>query len=299
MVHTAVGYARQRNRLATFACTTSIGPGATNMVTGAALATINRIPVLLLPGDVFSSRAPDPVLQQLEVPWAGDVSVNDVFRPVSRYFDRIMRPEQIVPAAELIGAAKRPLIVAGGGVIYSGATEALRKWVDATGIPVAETQAGKGALPFDHPLALGAIGVTGTTAANHIARETDLAIGIGTRWTDFTTASKTAFQDPKVRFINVNVAEFDAQKHAGLALVGDARATIAVLAGWSYVVEPSYREKVAHLAREWSKEVDRLYSLGHTPLPAQSEVIGAMNEVAGPRGVVVCAAGSMPGDLHN
>ncbi len=188
--------------------------------------------------------------------------------------------------------------MAGGGVIYSGATEALRKWVDATGIPVAETQAGKGALPFDHPLALGAIGVTGTTAANHIARETDLAIGIGTRWTDFTTASKTAFQDPKVRFINVNVAEFDAQKHAGLALVGDARATIAALAGWSYVVEPSYREKVAHLAREWSKEVDRLYSLGHTPLPAQSEVIGAVNEVAGARDVVVCAAGSMPGDLH-
>ncbi|MDP9251500.1 MAG: 3D-(3,5/4)-trihydroxycyclohexane-1,2-dione acylhydrolase (decyclizing) [Chloroflexota bacterium] len=355
MVHAALGYAKMRDRLATFACTTSIGPGATNMVTGAALATINRLPVLLLPGDVFSTRAPDPVLQQLEVPWAGDVSVNDVFRPVSRYFDRIMRPEQIIPAAlaamrvlvspadtgavtlalpqdvqaeafevpddfvakrtwhierrvpepaaivraaELLGAAKRPVIVAGGGVIYSGATEALRKWVDATGIPVAETQAGKGALRFDHPLALGAIGVTGTSATNRIAREADLVIGIGTRWTDFTTASKTAFQDANVRFINVNVAEFDAQKHAGHAVVGDARAAIDALAGWSYTVEPSYREKVGRLVREWSKEVDRLYSLGHTPLPAQSEVIGAVNEAAGEHDVVVCAAGSLPGDLH-
>jgi 3D-(3,5/4)-trihydroxycyclohexane-1,2-dione acylhydrolase (decyclizing) len=355
MVHAASGYAKMRDRLATFACTTSIGPGATNMVTGAAVATVNRLPVLLLPGDVFASRAPDPVLQQLEVPWAGDVSVNDVFRPVSRYFDRIVRPEQIVPAAlaamrvlvspadtgavtlalpqdvqaeafevpedflirrswhierrlpeaagivraaELIGVAKRPLIVAGGGVIYSGATEWLRRWVDATGIPVAETQAGKGALPFDHPLALGGIGVTGTSAANRIAREADLVIGIGTRWTDFTTASKSLFQDPKVRFINVNVAEFDARKHAGLALVGDARATIEALAGWSYTVEPAYRQKVERLTREWSAEVDRLYGLGHGPPPAQSEVIGAVNEIAGPRDVVVCAAGSLPGDLH-
>ena len=355
MVHAAHGYAKMRDRLATFACTTSIGPGATNMVTGAAAATVNRIPVLLLPGDVFASRAPDPVLQQLEVPWAGDVSVNDVFRPVSRYFDRILRPEQIVPAAlaamrvltspsdtgavtialpqdvqaeafdvpddflarrtwhierrvpeaaalvraaERIGTARRPLIVAGGGVIYSGAAESLRTWVDATGIPVAETQAGKGALPFDHPLALGALGVTGTSTANRVAREADLVIGIGTRWTDFTTASKTAFQDRDVRFINVNVAELDAQKHAGLALVGDARAAIDALAGWSYTVEPAYREKVGRLVREWSKEVDRLYSLGHAPLPAQSEVIGAVNDAAGPRDVVVCAAGSLPGDLH-
>jgi 3D-(3,5/4)-trihydroxycyclohexane-1,2-dione acylhydrolase (decyclizing) len=355
MVHAACGYAKMRDRLATFACTTSIGPGATNMVTGAALATVNRLPVLLLPGDVFSTRASDPVLQQLEVPWAGDISVNDVFRPVSRYFDRITRPQQIVPAAlaamrvlvspadtgavtlalpqdvqaeafevpddflvkrtwhierrlpegaavaraaTLIGLAKRPLIVAGGGVSYSGATDALRKWVDATGIPVAETQAGKGALPFDHPLALGAIGVTGTSAANRVAREADLVIGIGTRWTDFTTASQTAFQDPNVRFVNVNVAEFDAQKHAGLALVGDARATIDALAGRSYSVDHAYREKVERLVREWSAEVDRLYSLGHAPLPAQSEVIGAVNEAVGPRDVVVCAAGSLPGDLH-
>jgi 3D-(3,5/4)-trihydroxycyclohexane-1,2-dione acylhydrolase (decyclizing) len=355
MVHAAAGYAKMRDRLSTFACTTSIGPGATNMVTGAAAATVNRIPVLLLPGDVFASRTPDPVLQQLEVPWAGDTSVNDVFRPVSRYFDRIARPEQVIAAAlaamrvltsaadtgavtlalpqdvqaeafdvpedflakrvwhierrspeaagvarafELISAAKRPLIVAGGGVIYSGATQSLRKWVDASGIPVAETQAGKGALPFDHPLALGAIGVTGTLAANRIADEADLVIGIGTRWTDFTTASKSAFQDPGVRFININVAEFDAQKHAGLPLVGDARAAIEALAGRTYTVEPKYRETAARLAREWAAEVERLYALGHAPLPAQSEIIGAVNEVAGPRDVVVCAAGSMPGDLH-
>ena len=355
MVHAATGYAKMRDRLATFACTTSIGPGATNMVTGAAAATVNRLPVLLLPGDGFASRAPDPVLQQLEVPWAGDVSVNDVFRPVSRYFDRIVRPEQILPAAlaamrvltspadtgavtlalpqdvqaealdvpdefldkriwhierrlpeaaaivraaELIGVAKRPLIIAGGGVVYSGATEALRAWVDATGIPVGETQAGKGALPFDHPLALGGVGATGTLAANRIAREADLVIGIGTRWTDFTTASKSLFQDPSVRFININVAEFDAQKHAGLALTGDARATIEALAGWSYTVEPAHRASVERLVREWSAEVDRLYALGHAPLPAQSEVIGAVNETAGPRDVVVCAAGSIPGDLH-
>src|SRR5204863_120871 len=202
-------------------------------------ATINRIPVLLLPGDVFASRGPDPVLQQLEVPWAGDVSVNDVFRPVSRYFDRILRPEQIVPAAL---AAMRVL----------------------------------------------------TSSADTGA----VTIGIGTRWTDFTTASKTAFQDRGVRFINLNVAEFDAHKQSGLALVGDARATIAALAGWSYAAPSSYREKVERLVREWSAEVERLYSLGHGPLPAQSEVIGAVNEAAGARDVVVCAAGSLPGDLH-
>src|SRR5437879_1973523 len=275
MVHTAVGFARMKNRLATLACTTSIGPGATNLVTGAALATVNRLPVLLLPGDVFASRRPDPVLQQLEVPWRGDVSVNDSLQPVSRYFDRIERPEQLVPAAlsamrvlvnqaetgavtlafpqdvqaeaydfpdeflqrrvwhiprplpeakalskaaELIRAARRPLIVAGGGVIYSEATDALRALVEQTGIPVGETQAGKGSLPYDHPSALGAIGVTGSFAANRMAAQADLVIGVGTRWSDFTTASKTAFREAGVRFVNVNIADFDAHKHAGLAL---------------------------------------------------------------------------------
>jgi 3D-(3,5/4)-trihydroxycyclohexane-1,2-dione acylhydrolase (decyclizing) len=357
MVHAAAAYARMKDRLGALVCTTSIGPGATNMVTGAALATVNRLPVLLLPGDVFASRRPDPVLQQLEVPSAGDVSVNECFRPVSRYFDRLWRPEQVVPAAQQamrvlvsqaetgavtlafpqdvqaeaadypeeffrkrvwhvprpspdetalaeairrIRGARRPLIVAGGGVIYSGATDALRRLCERTGIPVGETQAGKGSLPYDHPSSLGAIGVTGTFAANRVAAEADLVIGIGTRWTDFTTASKTAFRASDVRFVNVNVAEFDAVKHAGLALVGDARVTLErfadLLDGWA--VDDAYREEIARLNREWNEEVERLYTLGHGPLPAQSEVIGAVNGVSDPKDVVVCAAGSMPGDLH-
>jgi 3D-(3,5/4)-trihydroxycyclohexane-1,2-dione acylhydrolase (decyclizing) len=357
MVHVASGYARMRNRLGTLVCTSSIGPGATNMVTGAALATVNRLPVLLLPGDVFASRRPDPVLQQLEDPTAGDVSVNDCFRPVSRYFDRIWRPEQVVPAAlqamrvlvnqaetgavtlafpqdvqteacevpaefvekrvwhvprplpdeaalaeaaARIRAARRPLIVAGGGVIYSETTAALSRFCEQTGIPVGETQAGKGSLPYDHLSALGAIGVTGTFAANRVAAEADLVIGIGTRWSDFTTASKTAFRHPEVRFVNVNVADFDAAKHGGLALVGDARATLErlgeLLEGFS--VEDEYRREAARLNAEWDAEVERLYGLGHGPLPAQSEVIGAVNSVSAPSDVVVCAAGAMPGDLH-
>lgn len=355
MVHAAVAYARMRDRLQIFACTSSVGPGATNMLTGAALATVNRLPVLLLPGDIFASRRPDPVLQQLEMPTRGDVSVNDAFQPLSRYWDRITRPEQIVPAAlaamrvltspaetgavtlslpqdvqteafdvpeeflakrvwhierrlpdpaalerarELLARAKRPLIVAGGGVIYSGASAALAMWAQASGIPVAETQAGKGALRYDHPSAAGAIGVTGAAAANALAKDADLVIGIGTRWSDFTTASKSLFQAPGVRFINVNVAEFDAQKQAGQALVGDARATIAALATTPYRVADAYRAEVQRRAGEWDREVERLYTLGHTPLPAQSEVIGAVNALSEPQDVVVCAAGSIPGDLH-
>jgi 3D-(3,5/4)-trihydroxycyclohexane-1,2-dione acylhydrolase (decyclizing) len=357
MVHTAAAYARHKNRLSTFACTTSIGPGATNMVTGAALATINRLPVLLLPGDIFASRAPDPVLQQLEAPQDGTLSVNDCFRPVCRYWDRIDRPEQIIPAAlaamrvltsgsetgavtlslpqdvqaeaydypeeffekriwriprplpdtaeleraaALIREARRPMIVAGGGVIYSEATTALRGLAEATGIPVGETQAGKGSLPYDHPCSLGAVGVTGTLGANRAAREADVVIGVGTRWTDFTTASKTAFQNPQVRFVNVNVADFDAIKQAGVALVGDARATLEVLSKTltGYGVEREYREQSERLNGEWDREVERLYTLGHGPLPAQSEVIGAVNTFSEPSDVVVCAAGSMPGDLH-
>jgi 3D-(3,5/4)-trihydroxycyclohexane-1,2-dione acylhydrolase (decyclizing) len=357
MVHTATAYARQKDRLQTFACTSSIGPGATNMVTGAALATINRLPVLLLPGDVFASRGPDPVLQQLEAPHDGDLSVNDCFRPVSRYFDRVNRPEQIIPAAlsamrvltnpaetgavtlalpqdvqaeaydypeeffekrvwrvgrpvpelelmeraaDLIRSSRRPMIVSGGGTIYSGATEALRRFVERTGIPVGETQAGKGSMPYDHPLALGAVGATGTFAANRAARDADVVIGVGTRWTDFTTASKTAFQNPNVRFVNVNVADLDAVKHAGVGLVGDARATLealdAELAG--YEVEAAYREESGKANAEWDAEVGRLYSLEHEPLPAQSAVIGTVNSFSEPEDVVVCAAGSMPGDLH-
>jgi 3D-(3,5/4)-trihydroxycyclohexane-1,2-dione acylhydrolase (decyclizing) len=357
MVHTAAAFARMRNRLAALACTTSIGPGATNMLTGAAAATINRVPVLLLPGDVFASRRPDPVLQQLESPGRGDLSVNDCFQPVCRYWDRIQRPEQLVPAAlaamrvltsqadtgavmlalpqdvqveafdypaefledrvwhigrplpdqaaieralAIIRASKRPLIIAGGGVIYSEATAALRLLVEGTGIPVGETQAGKGSLPFDHPSAMGGIGATGTFAANRTAAQADLVIGVGTRYSDFTTASKTAFQDPGVRFININIADADSHKLGGLSLTGDARATLEVLAerldGWA--AAPDYRRLCTKLNAEWDEEVSRLYHLGHAGLPAQSEVIGAVNELSGPRDVVVCAAGSIPGDLH-
>ena len=357
MVHAAVGYARMRNRLSMMACTSSIGPGATNMVTGAALATINRLPVLLLPGDVFASRPVDPVLQQLEVPWRGDASVNDCFQPVSRYWDRITRPEQLIPsalqamrvlanpaetgavtlalpqdvqveafdypdeffekrtwtvtrvepgsreldrAAAMIRAADRPIIVAGGGVIYAEATDVLRQLVDATGIPVGETQAGKGSLPYDHPSSLGAIGATGTLAANRLAREADVVIGIGTRWSDFTTASHTVFGNGHPHFINLNVLDFDAHKNSGHALVGDARAGIDGLRRrlGGYAVEAPYRDLAARLNKEWDREVARLYLLAHQPIPAQSEVIGALNDAAGPRDVVVCAAGSMPGDLH-
>jgi 3D-(3,5/4)-trihydroxycyclohexane-1,2-dione acylhydrolase (decyclizing) len=357
MVHIATGFARQRNRLSTLACLTSVGPGATNMITGAATATINRLPVLLLPSDVFATRVADPVLQQLEHPMAGDVSVNDAFRPVSRFFDRVWRPEQLpsallgamrvladpvetgaavialpedvqaeawdwpeeffakrvwhiarpVPepaalerAVAAIRGAQRPLIVSGGGTIYSEATDALRAFVEATGIPVAETFAGKGSLPYDHPSAVGAVGATGTTAANTLAREADVVIGIGTRYSDFTTASRTAFQQPDVRFVNVNVAAFDAAKLSGLQVQADARAALealsAALAGWS--VEPAYREQATALAREWDATVSTAYALGHQPLPAQTEVIGAVNDALEPRDVIVCAAGSLPGDLH-
>jgi 3D-(3,5/4)-trihydroxycyclohexane-1,2-dione acylhydrolase (decyclizing) len=357
MVHVAAGYARQRNRLGALVCTTSIGPGATNMVTGAALATINRLPVLLLPSDTFAGRRPHPVLQQLEDPSDATVSVNDSFRPLSRYFDRIERPEQIVPAAleamrvltdpaetgavtlalpedvqtealdvpdafleprvwtvwrqppapdalaraaEHVRGAKRPLIVAGGGVIYSEATAALRALAEATGIPVCETQAGRGALDSDHPLSLGAVGATGTLAANRMARDADLVIGVGTRWSDFTTASKSAFQDPDVHFVNLNVAAFDAAKHSGLALTCDARAGLEALreALAGHRADADWERRAEQLSGEWAGEVDQLVHADHTPLPSQAEVIGAVNDAAGRDGVVVCAAGSMPGDLH-
>jgi 3D-(3,5/4)-trihydroxycyclohexane-1,2-dione acylhydrolase (decyclizing) len=357
MVHVAAGYAKATNRLSTWACTSSIGPGATNMLTGAALATVNRLPVLLLPGDVFATRRPGAVLQQLEIPGAPELTVNDAFRPVCRFWDRVWRPEQLpaallgamrvltdpaetgaacialpqdvqaeawdfpeelfaerrwtiprqLPDEELLGraaervrAAERPLIVAGGGVRYSDASAALRAFAEAAGIPVAETQAGKGALPYDHPLSLGAMGATGTFAANRVAAAADLVIGVGTRYSDFTTASHTAFRDPGVTFENVNVAVFDAQKHSGLALVGDARATLdrlgLLLDGWS--APAAVREEAARLNGEWDAEVARLYARDRAPVFAQSAVIGAVNSAAAPGDVVVCAAGSMPGDLH-
>lgn len=357
MVHTAAAFAKVSRRLRAFACTSSIGPGATNMVTGAAVATINHLPVLLLPGDIFARRNVAPVLQQLELPISQDLSVNDCFKPVSRYWDRLNRPEQAITAlleamrvltspvetgavtlalpqdvqaeaydypvalfarrvwhvsrvrpdeaalrraVELIRRSRAPLIVAGGGVIFSDATAALRAFVDQTGIPVGETQAGKGSLPYDHPACLGAIGVTGTLGANRMAREADLIIGIGTTYDDFTTASKTAFQNPEVRFININISEFDACKHAALPLIGDARVTLEALrlALGDWQVDPAYRAQARAYNEAWDREVERIYHLEHGPLPSQGEVIGAVNEAAGPRDIVLCAAGSLPGDLH-
>ncbi|KAA1423510.1 3D-(3,5/4)-trihydroxycyclohexane-1,2-dione acylhydrolase (decyclizing) [Mumia zhuanghuii] len=357
MVHAAVAYARQRDRLAAFAVTASVGPGSTNMVTGAALATINRLPVLLLPGDVFATRVANPVLQELEDPTSMNASVNDAFRPVSRYWDRVERPEQLpsallaamrvltdpadtgavtlclpqdvqaeaydwpdalferrvwhiarpVPepalverAAALVRSARRPLLVAGGGVIYSGADTALRAFAEQTGIPVAETQAGKGSLPYDHPQAVGAIGATGTAAADALANEADLVIGVGTRWSDFTTASRTVFADPGVRFVNLNVAAVDVHKQSGLALLADARSGLEALTdalgGWSAPAE--HTAGATERARAWDDVVSAAYSVEHAPLMAQSAVIGVVNESTDPRDVVVCAAGSMPGDLH-
>ncbi|QYN36230.1 3D-(3,5/4)-trihydroxycyclohexane-1,2-dione acylhydrolase (decyclizing) [Pseudonocardia sp. DSM 110487] len=351
MVHTAVGYARMRNRLQAMACTASIGPGSTNMITGAALASTNRIPVLLLPSDVFATRVANPVLQELEDPRTFDISVNDAFRPVSRFFDRVWRPEQLpsallgamrvladpaetgavtialpqdvqaeayewpeelfaprvwhipraVPepaalarAAELIRSAERPLVVAGGGVHYSEATDALRRFAEATGIPVGDTQAGKGALLWDHPQAVGGVGSTGSPVANALAREADVVIGIGTRYSDFTTASRTAFQHPDVRFVNLNVAAFDAAKHGGEMLVADARAGLEALTE----ALAGYRCSSTWDTTAWNRTVDEAFHLGHEPLPAQTEVLGALNEEMHATDVVVQAAGSMPGDLQ-
>ena len=357
MVHAATAYAKTKNRLQTLACTSSIGPGATNMVTGAATATINRLPVLLLPGDIFARRDVAPVLQQLESEHTQDISVNDCFKPVSRYWDRIMRPEQLLTslpeamrvltspvetgavtlalpqdvqptaatypeaffgkrvwriprnrpdravleqAAAWIRSSQKPLIVAGGGVIYSEATEVLQRFVEQTGIPVSETMAGKGSLRYDHPLSLGAVGVTGTFAANWIAREADLVIGIGTRYSDFTTSSKTAFRNPEVRFININVAEFDAYKHQALPLIGDAKVTLEELLPLlnDYSLEKGYRSQIEELHTTWDAEVERIYALRNEPLPSQGELIGAVNELSSTDAIMVCAAGSLPGDLH-
>src|SRR5260221_3009962 len=357
MVHAASAYAKTRNRLQTLACTSSVGPGATNMVTGAATATINRLPVLLLPGDTFARRNVAPVLQQLESEQSQDISVNDCFKPVSRYWDRISRPEQLLTAlpeamlvltspadtgavtlalpedvqteaydypaaffqkrvwhiprnrpdrsaveqaAAWIRASKRPIIVAGGGVIYAEATAILQRFVNQTGIPVSETMAGKGSLAYDHPLNLGAIGATGTFAANRLAKDADLVVGIRTRYSDFTTASKTAFQHPEARFININVTSFDACKHAALPLIGDAKATLeellTLLAG--YTVDEGYCSLAKQLHIEWDAEVERIYSMRNEPLPSQGELIGAVNELSSPEAIMVCAAGSLPGDLH-
>jgi 3D-(3,5/4)-trihydroxycyclohexane-1,2-dione acylhydrolase (decyclizing) len=357
MVHAAAAFAKASFRTRTMACTSSIGPGATNMVTGAALATINRLPVLLLPGDTFASRKVAPVLQQLESSQSQDISVNDCFKPVSRYWDRIQRPEQLLSslpeamrtltsavdagavtvclpqdvqaeafdfpedflaqriwrmsrnrcdeeslrkAGGWLRAAKKPLIVAGGGVLYSEASEALAKFSESTGIPVCETQAGKGSISYIHPQNVGAVGVTGTSAANCLARDADLVLGIGTRYSDFTTASKTAFQNPDVRFVNINVCEFDAFKHAALALVGDARCSLEELAHivHGYRVEETYRARIAEARNEWEHEIARINCITSSVPVQQAEIIEILNKFTSESDILVCAAGSLPGDLH-
>jgi len=358
MVHTAAAFAKARRGLGTFACTTSVGPGATNMVTGAAAATVNRLPVLLLPGDVFASRAPAPVLQQLESPHSMDVSVNDCFRPVSVYWDRIHRPEQILAAlpeamrvladaalrgtvtlalpqdvqaeafdypasffeertrtvararpdpsalaaaAAAVRAAHRPLVVAGGGVFYSEAEGVLAALAERTGLPVAVTQAGKGSLPDDHPQCLGALGVTGTAAANRAAREADLVLVVGSRLSDFTTASKTQFQDAGVRFVAVNVSGHDAHKHGALPLVGDARAALEDLgrALEGYRVPAGHERAVAESRAQWQQA---RHELVHPRRQGgrlhQAEVIRILNDSLDERSVMVHAAGGLPGDVH-
>ncbi|MFI5550193.1 3D-(3,5/4)-trihydroxycyclohexane-1,2-dione acylhydrolase (decyclizing) [Streptomyces sp. NPDC051738] len=359
MVHASVAYAKMRDRLATFACSASTGPGSTNMITGAALATTNRLPVLLLPSDMFATRAADPVLQQLEDTRGGDVTVNDAFRAVSKYFDRIQRPEQLIPAAlaamrvltdpvetgavtlalpqdvqaeaydwpvdffrrrvwhvgrpvpeqaaveraaALLRNAKKPLIVAGGGVVYSGAETALRAFAEATGIPVADTHAGKGAVPWDHPYAVGGIGSTGSHAANELAKDADVVLGIGTRYSDFTTASHTVFGDPDVTFVNLNVARLDAVKHSAEPLVADARLGIQALAGalTEWEVEPEYRTRTRRLIARTREIENECFAPDRNTgdLPAQTQILGALNDVLDDRAVVINAAGSMPGDLQ-
>ena len=357
MVHTAIAYAKVKNRLSAFVCTTSIGPGATNMVTGAATATINRLPVLLLPGDIFANRSVDPVLQQLESQHSNDISVNDCFKPVSKYWDRIQRPEQLIAAlpramqiltspaetgavtlampqdvqaesydfpaqffarktwkiqrqradrglikeaASWIANSKKPVIISGGGVIYSDACGELKKLIEKTGIPVAETYAGKGSLRYDEPLNLGAVGVTGTPGAIAMCKDADLVMGIGTRYSDFTTMSQSAFQNPKVRFVNINVSAFDGFKQGALPLVGDAKETLNDLIKLlgDYHVPAAYEKMAKKYNLSWDKHVSEVYDYRHHKLVSQGEVIGAVNSFAGEKDIVLCAAGSLPGDLH-
>jgi 3D-(3,5/4)-trihydroxycyclohexane-1,2-dione acylhydrolase (decyclizing) len=358
MVHESVAYSRMTRRRSTFACAASVGPGASNMLTGAALATINRLPVLLLPSDTFATRVADPVLQQLELPHDASMSVNDAFKPLSRFFDRVQRPEQLfsaalgamrvltdpvetgavtialpedvqaevidVPAefladrewhirrprpdqgviavaAAAIARSKRPMIIAGGGVIYSDAHAALRAFVEATGIPVGVAQAGMGSLTWDHPQNLGSVGATGTAAANRAAHDADLIIGIGTRYSDFTTASRTAFQNPDVRFVNINVASFDAYKHgSAIPVVADAREALVELTAAleGFTIDREYAIRIAAEKKQWDDEVDAAFAPRGLDLPSQTEIIGAVQQASDPRDVVICAAGSLPGDLH-
>ncbi|GAB6859737.1 3D-(3,5/4)-trihydroxycyclohexane-1,2-dione acylhydrolase (decyclizing) [Microbacterium xylanilyticum] len=358
MVHEAVGYARMHRRRATLAATASVGPGAANMLTAAALATSNRLPALLLPSDTFATRVADPVLQQLEHPHDIGIQVSDAFRPLSRFFDRVQRPEQLFsialaamrvltdpvetgavtialpedvqaealdvpveflqdrewhlrrplpehgPLARAVAAirgAKRPFIVAGGGVLYSGAEDRLRQLVEATGIPVGTSQAGGGLLAWDHPQYLGGVGATGTLAANRVAAEADVVIGIGTRYSDFTTGSRTAFQNPDVVFVNINVASFDAYKHGSqLPVIADAREALAELSMEleGYEIDADYADRIVREKAQWDAAVDAAFAPSGLAVPGQPEIIGAVQSSLDPADVIVQAAGSLPGDLH-
>ena len=358
LVHAATAFAKQKNRLGIYACTSSIGPGATNMITGAATATVNRIPVLLLPGDSFSSRQPDPVLQQIETPWDHTINANNAFKPVSRYWDRIERPEQLMVAAlnamrvltdpvetgaatlclpqdtqaeaydypdyflakriwhldrrplnprslreatTLLSKARKPLIIAGGGVHYSHASDTLRDFAETFGIPVGETQAGKSAMSWKNSMSVGAIGVTGTSAANLLANEADVVLVVGSRLQDFTTASKQIFS-PEVKLLHLNVSQYDGLKMDSIALQADAKFGLEslkdILQTESYQTSLEYRERISELQSEWNVEVDRLYQLTSEEGNVQTLIVGALNEFMSPEDVVLCAAGSLPGDLH-
>jgi 3D-(3,5/4)-trihydroxycyclohexane-1,2-dione acylhydrolase (decyclizing) len=358
MVHESSAFARMKRRRATFACTASVGPGATNMLTGAAVATTNHLPVLLLPSDTFANRASDPVLQQLEMPHDATLSVNDAFKPLSRFFDRVQRPEQLFSAlmgamrvltdpvetgavticlpedvqaevidvpeefladrdwhirrpraeaaqlaevARVIASSKRPFIVAGGGVIYSDAHDALQTFVEQTKIPVGTSQAGVGSLNWDHPQLLGSVGATGTTAANRAAKDADVVIGIGTRYSDFTTSSRTAFQNPDVRFININIASFDAFKHgSALPVVADARESLKELTALlsTFATASDYQSKYTKDKTEWDAVVDAAFVDQKRALPSQTEIIHAVQSASDATDTLICAAGSLPGDLH-
>jgi 3D-(3,5/4)-trihydroxycyclohexane-1,2-dione acylhydrolase (decyclizing) len=357
MAHAAIAFAKASRRRRMMACTTSIGPGATNMVTAAAVAHVNRLPVLLLPGDVFANRKPDPVLQQIEDFGDGTISANDCFKPVSRYFDRILRPEQIVPAlnraiavltdpaecgpvtlalcqdvqaeacdypesffeprvhrirraspdpreveeaAALLARAQRPLVVCGGGVIYSEAERDLLDFCVKRGIPVAETQAGKSAMPDDHPLALGAVGVTGTAAANALANAADVILGVGTRFQDFTTGSWALFQNPDRRFISINAQAFDAAKHRAVGVVGDAKAALAALDAklGAWKAPAAHAESARKSKAEWDAAAARYTGSTNAALPSDAEVLGALMRAGDKSDIVVCAAGGLPGELH-
>ncbi len=356
MAHAAIAYAKQMRRRRAMICTSSIGPGATNMVTAAALAHVNRLPVLFLPGDVFAGRAPDPVLQQIEDFTDGTVSANDCFRPVSRYFDRITRPEQILNAlpramatlldpascgpvtlafcqdvqaeafdfpqaffrrhvwttrvqppdpreedelVRLLHSAQSPLLVCGGGVLYSGAESALAAFAEAADIPVAETQGGKGTLKWNHPCNLGSIGVTGSSAANAAANASDLVVGIGTRLQDFTTGSRALFRAPGRRLVQVNIAAYDAAKHGAIPVVGDAGAVLGRLlerlSGWR---APTGARTMTAAVAKWNATSEKVTAHGEKPLPSDAQVIGAVWRQACEDSVVVCAAGGLPGELH-